>query len=651
DHEITRIIRRRLFKTIDEAAVARSVEEILDFMERENIFPAGLKRTEYRDKILASYPFLPEVIDVLYQRWGSFTTFQRTRGVLRLLSLIIYTLKQSNRPYITLSDFDLSNQDIRQEFIKHIGTNFNSVIASDITDIESGSKKIDNSVGDAFRGLSLGTRAGTAIFLHSFSAGQVKGCLLGEIKRSATLLENPASVITEVVERLKQTLFYLQSDGERLFFSHVANLNHIILNYMDNVDDEEIDKVEKQLLQSSLKGGKFKHVYVWEDNPSKIDDDEELKLVVLKSAGRKEGQSPDSEGVMQKILSMKGVAPRIHVNTIIFIYPSDAERDAFVSKIKQKIAFDAIKEKEISLNDEQKRELAAKTKRAKEDIADAIRRYYRQVALPSKDGVKPFDLGIPTSGEMTPLDLKVYQELHAGEEILEKIDPTILLQKYLQDKNKTSVNTEQIYLASINTPGEIRFASKKVLEDAIKSGVAKGTFGIGTLHDDQLVCTSYKEKTSVSFSADEVIIAPEVCVAQIEERTKADAATGDEEEEPIKKDDKKMKGGTGKIKKGKTEENEKGESAEEEIKGGEITPPAQKLISDIHLAFRIPQGKVSGILGIMNLLQQKYEHLDIDIRATGGEMTAHDFENMIEESFNQNGIKLNQKELTEKKEQ
>jgi predicted AAA+ superfamily ATPase len=658
DNEITKIIRRRLFKSIDEAAAARSVEDILNFMERENIFPVSLKRTDYRDKMLSSYPFLPDVIEVLYQRWGSFPTFQRTRGVLRLLSLIIFTLKNSNRPYITLSDFDLNNQDIRQEFIKHIGTNYNGIIASDMTDIESGSKKIDVNIGDAFQGLRLGTRSSTAIFLHSFSTGQVKGCLLGEIKRSATLLENPASVITEVVEQLKNRLFYLQAEGERLFFSHIANLNHIILNYMDNVNDEEIEKTEKQLLQASLKGEKLKDVYIWEDDSSQIADDEDLKLVVLRTEGKKvvkdgvdekAADTSESQDVMRDILSKKGLVPRVFVNTIIFIYPSDAERLAFVTKIKEKISYDAIKDKEKSLNDEQKKDLAAKIKRAKEDLGDAIRRYYRLVALPAKDGTKPFDLGIPTSGDTTPLDRKVYQELHAGEEILEKIDPITINQKYMLDKGKSFVSTEQIYQASLKTPGEFRFANKKVLEDAIKAGVAKGTFGLGLVKDDMPTSACYKGKATVSFTTDEVLIASDICVAQLEEREKEpDDADAKGKVEPGESDGKKLKDGSGKTKKDVPGEMGDGGEGGKIIAGGTNIPPGQKLIGDIHLAFQVPQGKVSGILGIMNFLQQKYENLEIEIRATGGEMSPDDFENKIDESFNQNGVKLKKRELFEK---
>lgn len=112
ENEITKIIRSRLFSDIIEDEVGKTVSSFMRYAEKEGILPVGTLATEYRDRFLDSYPFMPEVVDIFYHRWGSFPTFQRTRGVLRLLSLVIYSLKTKNKPYISLADFDLSNQDI-----------------------------------------------------------------------------------------------------------------------------------------------------------------------------------------------------------------------------------------------------------------------------------------------------------------------------------------------------------------------------------------------------------------------------------------------------------------------------------------------------------------------------------------------------------
>ncbi|MDI6755647.1 MAG: DUF499 domain-containing protein, partial [Thermodesulfobacteriota bacterium] len=332
DDEVVKVIRRRLFSQVDESAAKKIVAGFIDYAEKEGILPAGVQPSQYRDRFLDSYPFMPEVVDILYHRWGSFPTFQRTRGVLRLLSLVIHSLKASNKPYIGLGDINLANQEIRQEFIKHIGVEYNTVIAADINDANAGARKVDESLGNAYQGLSLGTRTANVIFLHSFSGGRERGTTVSEIKRTATSLENPASVVAEAVEQLKGKLFYLQSLGDKYYFSNQPNLNRIRLIKMENIKDPEVVEVEKDLLKENLKGSRLK-VFIWEEDPGNIPDTEEHKLLVLKKK---------SDQVMENIHKNKGLTPRVYRNTLFFLYPLEAERVLFSNTVKMKLACESI---------------------------------------------------------------------------------------------------------------------------------------------------------------------------------------------------------------------------------------------------------------------------------------------------------------------
>jgi hypothetical protein len=400
-----------------------------------------------------TYPFMPEVVDVLYHRWGSFPTFQRTRGVLRILSLVIYSLKETNKPYISLADFDLGNQEIRQELLKHIGAEYNSVIASDITGMEAGSKKVDVSLGRAYQGLNLGSRTATTIFLNSFSGGYEKGATTGEIKRCATTTENPASVVAEAAEQLKGKLFHLQNIGEKYYFSNQPNINRILLNKMENVKEEELIDMEQELLRDSIKGGKLK-VFIWEENAGNIADSEELKLVILKR---------ENTEIMKNILKTKGQTPRVNINTLFFLYPLESERSGFINTMKRKIAYENIeKDKNLNLSDEQKKEVKKELKKTENNLKESIRRFYRMVAVPDKDGLKSNDMGIPTYGEEKGLSQEVYEILRSDGEILEKIAPLVLREKYLTGREY--VSTEQLYHSSLKTPGETRTINRTIWE-------------------------------------------------------------------------------------------------------------------------------------------------------------------------------------------
>ena len=165
---------------------------------------------------------------------------------------MIDSLKEKAIPYISLADFDLSVQEIRQELLKPIGPEYESVISADITGEDAGAKQVDIGLGDAYKGLNLGSRAATTIFLYSFSGGTERGTNLEEIKRSATTMGHPSSVLTEAVEGLREKLFYLRHDGGRLISPTKPNLNRILLTRMDNIDQQTTDEFEGNALRNHL---------------------------------------------------------------------------------------------------------------------------------------------------------------------------------------------------------------------------------------------------------------------------------------------------------------------------------------------------------------------------------------------------------------
>ena len=67
-----------------------------------------------------------------------------------------------------------------------------------------------------------------------------------------------------------------------------------------------------------------------------------------------------------------------------------------------------------------------------------------------------------------------------------------------------------------------------------------------------------------------------------------------------------------------------------------------KLKDRVKLRFQVPKGKVANIMGVMNLLQSKFESLEIELTASGGEITEQDYEDKIKEAFRQLGIEVDE---------
>ena len=612
EHEITHVIRCRLFSSVRQKPMQRVVGEFLDYAVAESLLPAGVEPSEYRQRFEASYPFLPEVVDVLYQRWGSFSSFQRTRGVLRLLSLVVHVLKESQVPYITLADFDLANQEVRRELLKHIGPEYDSVIAADVTGEEAGARKVDGELGAAYQGLRLGTRVATAIFLYSFSGGVERGATLGEVKRHATTTANPASLVAEAVELLKNRyLFYVQQQSGKYFFTNQANLNRILLTRMENVEPRDIEAEEEELLKTRVGGRRLK-VFLWPTSDADIPDTPDLKLILLRER---------DDALMTAIMKQKGAVPRVHGNALFFLVAQEGERPTLETLIRKRLAYEIIaSDPTVRLSADQEKEAREGLKKAQGDLGEAVRRAYRQLFIPARDGLKELDLGIPTYGEEKPLDEEVYDKLRLEGEVLERVAPLVIRERYLREQDY--VLTEQLAQAGLRTPGEVRVVSREAWEAGIAEGVRQGLFGLGALEGDRPVCRYFGkgEEPFVGLAGSEVIIRAEVCQAQL-------AAAAEQPRYPPPPE-------VG-VAIGEAETAGAGPAPGEA--GGRVPLALRR---HVRLHFTVPKGKVSGLMGVLNLLQYKFRRLDVTLVAEEGEISEQEYEDKVRETFRQLGIEV-----------
>ena len=70
---MSEVIRRRLFEDLGNKEDHRATAEAYWAMYRKlgEDVPAACREMAYKDDMLAAYPFHPELISVLYERWGT----------------------------------------------------------------------------------------------------------------------------------------------------------------------------------------------------------------------------------------------------------------------------------------------------------------------------------------------------------------------------------------------------------------------------------------------------------------------------------------------------------------------------------------------------------------------------------------------------
>ncbi len=597
--EIYEVIRRRLFSNVDEIAAKEIVNEFIEYYEREGIV---IDKAEYREKMLRSYPFHPEVIDVFHRRWGSLPTFQRTRGVLRILSLAVYKLKDSSTPLIRPCDFDLSFDELSEELIKHIGREYESVLRADITAKDANSKKVDKNLGSTYQGLKLATKLASAIFLYSFSGGE-RGVTLGELKLSCADINMPSSVITEVVDNLSTSLHYLWKEDGKYVFKSQPNLNKLVISKMSEIEEPELREQIKALLQKYA--GKSLPVYIWPKNSKDIPDTEEFKLVILPTNDR---------DFVSDILNNYGENPRVNRNTVFFIVPMESERHAFESWLRRKLAWESVsKDRSLNLTPAQKKEVDKNVKELEKEGRDALRRFYRLVFIPAKE-LKENDLGIPVFGDKRPLSSEVLERLKADGEIIEKLSPLLIIEKYLGSKDYLEL--KQLYKTLLSTPGEPRISRDNFIK-SIKNGVKEGHFGFGLVRNGEVECIKIGEAPEITLQDYEAIIRKEICEKE-EETEEADTSLVEE----------------GMI---------KTKTPDTTTTATTITPEPQERLSvalpsykGITLSVKLPKGKFSEFYrGVLSLLEDSFDETEVEIKITAkkGRIAKSDYENKVKETL------------------
>lgn len=468
--EVYAVIRRRLFEV--ESLKQGPMQEIVHqyfqtYQANRDDLPAKARDMSYRDKMALAYPFHPDVIDILYEKWSTYPTFQRTRGVLRLLANVIEDLYQRevNIDLILPGDLNLEKPGIRQDFLKHIGSEYEGIIASDIAGHEAKAQAMDR---ESRTWKHLAQRIATAIFFHSFSADDSeKGINLPYIKLAVLRADTIPALVTEVLQKQANLFWYLNSRGDTYYFSKIPNLNRMILDkkelYYESYEEELRRVVEGET------GSKFR-TYVWPESADNIPDNRELKLLVLR---------PDDQGEqISAWIERKGLSFREYKNTLFFAV---ADAAAFMRLREEVKTYLALKEIENEVKADPKSPLAARRGEIQSRMHNIQREYsynVRRMYHVVYAGTRRIDLGQPVSGSES-LSSWYWRELTSSDvgAIVEHLHYRMIANRVVSGNAQVAAHLilDQFY----KNPDFPAPASQEVVARALQLGIQDGAFGLG----------------------------------------------------------------------------------------------------------------------------------------------------------------------------
>ena len=149
------IVRRRLFEPFSEPAqfkdrdvVARAFADLYRAQHQE--FPPECRDAGYEQRIAAAYPIHPEVFDRLYADWSTLVTFQRTRGVLRLMASVIHSLWAAGDrgPLILPANLSIDDPRVQSELTRYLPDHWAPVTEKDVDGPQALPQRIDGEVAN-----------------------------------------------------------------------------------------------------------------------------------------------------------------------------------------------------------------------------------------------------------------------------------------------------------------------------------------------------------------------------------------------------------------------------------------------------------------------------------------------------------------------
>ena len=349
------IVRQRLFDApgadaqADIAAVARV---FTDFYARNRAeFPSGVGEPSYEERIKSAYPIHPELFDRLYQDWSTLDRFQRTRGVLRLMSAVIHALWTANdkAPLIMPGGVPLDADDVLTEISQYLEDSFKPVIDADIDGSSSTPARIDASR------TALGSRAVTrrlarAVFLGS--APTLKAAHRGIERQHIWLgIATPGDTIgnfANALSLLSDQATYLYSEGARYWYSVTASVQKMAREHADRLrerpweTDEEI--LRRLRLSEASARGMFARVQLGPERSDDIPDDPAVRLVIVHPQFRhSRGDAEDAAGHFAKTATEgRGTAHRLNRNMVVFLAPDAKRYDELADAVRHYLAWDRL---------------------------------------------------------------------------------------------------------------------------------------------------------------------------------------------------------------------------------------------------------------------------------------------------------------------
>ena len=522
-NEILNVIQRRLLaKRPDQDAATRAAEAHSDVFtqmwrayapsdsERQQAEEEGLV---LRDRIKSSYPFHPDLIDIMRERWAAIPEFQRTRGALRFLASCLRSAHGTGHSRMLLGPGDVPIQDseVRLSFFKEVGQreDFQPCLEHDFTGANARTRRIDKRRAQEVTseaGKRPATRLATTMLMYSFGglrrSGGGDGDLLPPGIREADLLRTcvgpdlDSTTIQACLKELKENCLYLHFDGTQYCFKKDPNVTLLVEQEVDAVtrDESRVQTKIRELIEERLAGQQS--AIVWPAKSADVPDKEMQFLITYMPLELAAQPEAEQRNTAREICENYGNRTRAFRNALGLAVPAADQVEVLRRAVRYLLAIERVQAKwrELNLTDVQKDQLKERNATEKAATESALLRLYSEVWLPRSDNGSLSLESISVGGRplQATLDGKKRAQIHQRlMELLETVQrkvfgsvaPGKIIQLFKLDEDDSvepGIATDRVVAGFFSFLGFPRLPSNEVVRKAIARGVQTGLFGCTT---------------------------------------------------------------------------------------------------------------------------------------------------------------------------
>lgn len=497
DEEIYEVIRRRLFEDIGDATLIENAanQYMALYQEFWSELPPHANKSDYKQKIIKSYPFHPELIDVFRVRWASHHDFQRTRGVLRLLAAIVSDLwkRQQSLPganaMIHTGVVNFANLDALSGQLKKLyGNGYDSVISADVSGSSSNAFKIDgtkNEYGQWYLTQSIAS----IILMNSFgNEGTNKGISVPELKLNLLtpngFNHNSVNGALDELESNAYYLYYAQSSsaGKRYWFHTKPNINILINQAKGDIHNNDINAEVINRLQNKVRNITSFHTLV---NPSdEIPEQLKPTLLILSPShlAKPNGINGSTLPLIEKIATKKGAAERIYRNTMIFMLCSELGIGKLQTDVREYLACLKISiDYNSQLEAEQRQDLKKRMEESSRAVEHAmVTAYSILVKYSARNGIEVLQIRQFRDTMDNQINSHIIDALKEEEWLLENVGLSILSLNNLLPSENVNIRCKDAYEAFLRFDDKPMITGKEAVSRSLQRYCVNGEFAIAS---------------------------------------------------------------------------------------------------------------------------------------------------------------------------